>query len=75
MEGRRVDPSQLGKGGMLRKNSRTSLEREMDALMKKNSTKNKVSKEKFSNMMSLESSRSQKFAESATSPMNMSANL
>ena len=32
MEGERVHSSQLGKGGMVKKNSRTSLEREMDAL-------------------------------------------
>ena len=72
MEGKRVDPSQLGKGGMVRKNSRTSLEREMDALNMKNGNQ-KISKASFSKMMSLESARS--FNESATSPMNMSANL
>ena len=32
MEGRRVDPEQLGKGGMIKRGSKSSLEREMDEL-------------------------------------------
>jgi hypothetical protein len=76
LEGRRVDPDQLGKGGMLRRDSQTSLEREL-ALLQKNRGSN-VSKEAFNKMMQLESARSNKsqvFNETSTSPMNMSANL